>query len=156
MGANIPSSTTDLGEGEQHAPHLALVAQTILADGLEFGVTESLSVDLSLDLNRARSCSVARVYIQTSGLEWTSWDLVGLRVGTTVNHILVSIILPPHLLAIIAFVGNNLRRHFLFVEGLLVVDSKSSRTIQIDKVRWLFSLSLVWILWAWHACVGSG
>jgi hypothetical protein len=36
---NSPGSTTNLGEGEQHTPHLALVAQTILADELELRVT---------------------------------------------------------------------------------------------------------------------
>jgi hypothetical protein len=36
---HIPSSTTDLGEGELDTPHLALVAQTELADGLEFSIT---------------------------------------------------------------------------------------------------------------------
>ena len=34
----LPGSTTDLGEGELDAPHLALVAQTILADELELSV----------------------------------------------------------------------------------------------------------------------
>ena len=34
----LPGSTTDLGQLQQHAPHLALVAQTILADGLELRV----------------------------------------------------------------------------------------------------------------------
>lgn len=36
--AHSPGSTTDLGEGELDAPHLALVAQTILADELELSV----------------------------------------------------------------------------------------------------------------------
>ena len=36
---HVPSSTTDLGEGELDTPHLALVAQTELADGLEFSIT---------------------------------------------------------------------------------------------------------------------
>src|SRR5690242_7751342 len=34
----LPGSTTDLGEGELDAPHLALVAQTILADELKLSV----------------------------------------------------------------------------------------------------------------------
>ena len=34
----LPSSTTDLGEGEHNAPHLTLVTKTIFADDLEFGV----------------------------------------------------------------------------------------------------------------------
>lgn len=35
---HLPGSTTDLGEGELDAPHLALVAQTILANELELSV----------------------------------------------------------------------------------------------------------------------
>jgi hypothetical protein len=35
---HLPGSTTNLGEGELDAPHLALVAQTILADELELSV----------------------------------------------------------------------------------------------------------------------
>ncbi|KAH9824561.1 40S ribosomal protein S9-B [Teratosphaeria destructans] len=35
----IPGSTTDLGEGELDTPHLTLVAQTVLADNLQLGVT---------------------------------------------------------------------------------------------------------------------
>lgn len=35
----LPGSTSDLGEGELDTPHLALVAQTVLADDLQFGVT---------------------------------------------------------------------------------------------------------------------
>lgn len=37
--SNIPSSTTDLGEGELDTPHLALVAQAELADSLELSIT---------------------------------------------------------------------------------------------------------------------
>jgi len=36
--AHSPGSTTDLGEGQLHAPHLALVAQAILANELELSV----------------------------------------------------------------------------------------------------------------------
>lgn len=36
---NVPSSTTDLGQGELDTPDLTLVAQTVLADDLQFGVT---------------------------------------------------------------------------------------------------------------------
>jgi hypothetical protein len=36
---DIPSSTTDLGQGELHTPHLALVAKAVLADSLQFRVT---------------------------------------------------------------------------------------------------------------------
>ena len=36
---HIPSSTTNLGEGELDTPDLTLVAETVLADSLQFGVT---------------------------------------------------------------------------------------------------------------------
>ena len=36
---NIPGSTTDLGEGELDTPDLTLVAETVLADDLQLGVT---------------------------------------------------------------------------------------------------------------------
>jgi hypothetical protein len=43
---SIPSSTTNLGKGELNTPHLTLVAKTVLADDLQFGVTiEGLGVD---------------------------------------------------------------------------------------------------------------
>lgn len=43
---SIPSSTTNLGKGELDTPHLTLVAKTVLADGLQFGVTiEGLGMD---------------------------------------------------------------------------------------------------------------
>jgi hypothetical protein len=35
----IPSSTTNFRQGELDTPHLTLVAQTVLADDLQFGVT---------------------------------------------------------------------------------------------------------------------
>lgn len=35
---NLPGSTTNLGQSELDAPDLTLVAQTILADKLQFGV----------------------------------------------------------------------------------------------------------------------
>jgi hypothetical protein len=38
-GIHIPGSTTDLGEGELDTPDLTLVAETILANELELGVT---------------------------------------------------------------------------------------------------------------------
>jgi hypothetical protein len=37
---HLPSSTTNLGEGEEHTPHLTLVAETILANELQLGVPE--------------------------------------------------------------------------------------------------------------------
>jgi len=39
---DIPGSTTDLGEGEHDAPHLTLVAETKLADELQFSVPERI------------------------------------------------------------------------------------------------------------------
>jgi hypothetical protein len=36
----LPGSTTNLGEGEEHTPHLTLVAETILANELQLGVPE--------------------------------------------------------------------------------------------------------------------
>lgn len=36
---NIPSSTTNLGEGKLDTPHLTLVAQAVLADNLQLRVT---------------------------------------------------------------------------------------------------------------------
>jgi hypothetical protein len=35
---NIPSGTTDLGEGELDAPDLTLVAETVLANSLQLSV----------------------------------------------------------------------------------------------------------------------
>jgi len=48
---NSPSSSTNLGQSQLDAPHLALVLETILADGLQFGITTKLDTairDLSL------------------------------------------------------------------------------------------------------------
>ena len=42
QGEYLPGSTTDLGEGELDAPHLALVAQTVFSDDLQLGVTMQL------------------------------------------------------------------------------------------------------------------
>lgn len=39
VAGRIPSSTTDLGQGELDTPHLTLVAQAVLADNLQFRVT---------------------------------------------------------------------------------------------------------------------
>jgi hypothetical protein len=36
---HIPSSTTDLREGQLDTPDLTLVAETVLSDGLEFSIT---------------------------------------------------------------------------------------------------------------------
>jgi hypothetical protein len=36
---SIPSSTTNLGKSELDTPDLTLVAETVLADSLQFGVT---------------------------------------------------------------------------------------------------------------------
>lgn len=35
---NVPGSTTNLGEGELHTPHLTLVAETVLANELQLSV----------------------------------------------------------------------------------------------------------------------
>ncbi|KAB8356546.1 hypothetical protein FH972_024129 [Carpinus fangiana] len=80
-GDILPGSTTDLGEGEHDAPHLTLVAETIFADGLQLTVLLWVLVGGTIDLNEGKPCSVAlgKTY-QTSGLEWTTRDLVGLGV----------------------------------------------------------------------------
>lgn len=36
---HIPGSTTNLGEGELDTPHLTLVAQAVLSNKLQLGVT---------------------------------------------------------------------------------------------------------------------
>jgi hypothetical protein len=80
----IPGSTTDLGEGEHDAPHLTLVAETIFADKLQFGVTVR-TLEIS-DLNGARSRLVAMGdYAQTSSLEWTTRYFVRLGVAASVE-----------------------------------------------------------------------
>lgn len=53
----LPGSTTDLGEGELDTPHLTLVAETVLADDLQLGVTGRALE--TIDLNEASSRSVA-------------------------------------------------------------------------------------------------
>jgi len=50
-GEKFTSSSTNLGQSQLDAPHLALVLETILADGLQFGITTKLDTairDLSL------------------------------------------------------------------------------------------------------------
>jgi len=42
---SIPSSTTNLGEGEHDAPHLTLVAETILSDELQLSVPVKAMLD---------------------------------------------------------------------------------------------------------------
>jgi len=54
-GEQLTGRTTNFRQSELDAPHFSLVAQTIFANDLEFG-------------------------IETSGLEWSTRDLVGLRV----------------------------------------------------------------------------
>jgi hypothetical protein len=78
----LPGSTTDLGEGQLHAPDLALVAETILADELELVVPNQPLTDVP-DINGAssRSVAVGCEYVQTSGLERTARDAVRLGVG---------------------------------------------------------------------------
>lgn len=41
----LPSSTTDLGEGEHNAPHLTLVAKTKLANSLQLGILQGVLVE---------------------------------------------------------------------------------------------------------------
>ena len=57
VSQHIPSSTTNLGEGELNAPHLTLVAETVFADNLQFGVTGGLLEPF--DVGGASSRSVA-------------------------------------------------------------------------------------------------
>lgn len=38
-GEELTGSTTNLGQSEQHTPHLALVAETVFANSLQLGVT---------------------------------------------------------------------------------------------------------------------
>jgi hypothetical protein len=45
MSIYIPSSTTNLGEGEEHTPNLTLVAKTIFSDSLQLRVPERQLVD---------------------------------------------------------------------------------------------------------------
>jgi len=58
---DVPGRTTNLGEGEHDAPHLALVAEAVFADSLQLGVT----VDLlgTVDLSGASSRPVAMVWV---------------------------------------------------------------------------------------------
>jgi hypothetical protein len=51
--ANIPGSTTDLGQSELDAPDLTLVAETVLADTLQLRVPISrVLTAYSIDVNR--------------------------------------------------------------------------------------------------------
>ena len=76
----LPGGTTDLGEGELHAPHLTLVAQAIFADGLQLGVAVAEVRMGTTDMSGASSRSVAFAswYVQTGSLEWAPGNLVGL------------------------------------------------------------------------------
>lgn len=51
-----PSSTTDLGEGELHTPHLTLVAETVLADELQLSVPgfPKSQFKITIDLSRVK------------------------------------------------------------------------------------------------------
>lgn len=80
---DVPSSTTDLGECELNTPHLALVAESVFTDDLQFRV--AIAVLDTVDLSGASSRSVAiSCNVQTSRLEGSTWDLVGLGVTATV------------------------------------------------------------------------
>lgn len=41
MECNIPRGTTNLGKGELDTPDLTLVAQTVLSDKLQLGITKN-------------------------------------------------------------------------------------------------------------------
>jgi len=56
-GKKVTSSTTDLRESELDTPHLTLVAETVFADDLQFGVTGGLLEPF--DMGGASSRSVA-------------------------------------------------------------------------------------------------
>jgi hypothetical protein len=45
---NVPGSTTDLGQGELDTPDLTLVAETVLANELQLGVTIALEHTMSV------------------------------------------------------------------------------------------------------------
>src|SRR4051812_21176678 len=82
----LPGGTTNLGQSQLDSPDLALVAETILADELQLGITNPTLTSDS-DISGARSRSVASGYhIQTSGLERTTGDAVRLGVGTRGRH----------------------------------------------------------------------
>lgn len=49
---NIPSSTTNLGESEEHTPHLTLVAETVFTNSLQLRVPGDELV-VSIDLNKS-------------------------------------------------------------------------------------------------------
>mgnify|MGYP003304223056 CR=1 FL=1 len=53
MLVDVPGSTTDLGEGEENSPHLTLVAETILSDGLQLGVTRDNCQSIDFDMKRS-------------------------------------------------------------------------------------------------------
>jgi len=55
---NIPGSTTNLGQGELDTPHLTLVAETVLANELQLGVTIIRTVSVfqfTFDLSREQA-----------------------------------------------------------------------------------------------------
>lgn len=57
----LPGSTTDFGESEHDAPHLALVAKSIFADNLELGVSVMGRVSgIPSTLAETSSCSSGR------------------------------------------------------------------------------------------------
>ena len=62
---NLPSGTTNLGKSELDTPDLTLVAQTVLSDELQLGITTfgveeknrqymSVSIFLTIDLSRVK------------------------------------------------------------------------------------------------------
>lgn len=53
---NLPSSTTNLGQRQTDTPHLTLVAEAILANELQLGVTiiSQVSFYVTYDVNRGK------------------------------------------------------------------------------------------------------
>ena len=59
---SIPGSTTNLGQGEHNTPHLTLVAETIFANDLQFGVSDEESVRCN-DISRGKLVLSGRVIL---------------------------------------------------------------------------------------------
>jgi hypothetical protein len=76
-----PGSTTDLGQRQLHAPDLALVAETILANELQLSVPSPPLTNCPRRKQSKLWLSGLGAYVQTSGLERTTGDGVRLRVG---------------------------------------------------------------------------
>lgn len=66
MSRELPSGTTNFGEGEHDAPHLTLVPQTIFPDDLQLGVP--LNVESVLDQRHWQRQARAQVVGMTYNL----------------------------------------------------------------------------------------